>query len=96
MATPAFGAIPGIPVGTSFPDRRALAAAGVHRPLQAGISGSGRRWAESIVVSGGHEDDVDLDDEIIYTGHGGHDPATGRQVADQHHTRSTQEPQSSP
>ncbi|MBI3969476.1 MAG: hypothetical protein HY329_27850 [Chloroflexi bacterium] len=35
-----FGPIPGIPVGAIFPDRRALAAAGAHHPLQAGISGS--------------------------------------------------------
>jgi putative restriction endonuclease len=55
----------------------------VHRPRQAGISGSGREGADSIVVSGGYEDDQDYGNLIIYTGHGGNDPATGRQVADQ-------------
>ena len=71
-----FGDIDRVPVGTTFPDRRALLGAGVHRQLQAGI-------ADSIVVSGGYEDDDDFGDLIIYTGQGGNDPATKRQVADQ-------------
>ena len=33
--------------------------------------------------SGGYEDDQDLGNLIIYTGYGGRDPATGRQVSDQ-------------
>jgi putative restriction endonuclease len=37
----------------------------------------------SIVLSGGYVDDEDLGDVIIYTGEGGRDPNTGRQVADQ-------------
>jgi putative restriction endonuclease len=48
-----FGHIDGIPVGASFPDRRALLEAGVHRQLQAGIAGSATEGADSIVVSGG-------------------------------------------
>jgi SAD/SRA domain-containing protein len=36
-----------------------------------------------VVVSGGYEDDRDDGDTIIYTGHGGNDPSTGRQIADQ-------------
>ena len=51
--------------------------------MQAGISGAAAEGADSIVVSGGYEDDEDYGDEIIYTGHGGNDPNTGRQVADQ-------------
>jgi putative restriction endonuclease len=35
------------------------------------------------VVSGGYEDDEDYGEVIIYTGAGGRDPATGKQVADQ-------------
>ena len=35
------------------------------------------------MVSGGYVDDQDLGDVIIYTGAGGNDPNTGRQVADQ-------------
>jgi putative restriction endonuclease len=69
-----FGHIPDVPVGSIFPSRRALAEAGVHRPLQAGISGSGAEGSDSIAVSGGYEDDIDLESEIIYTGQGGRDP----------------------
>ncbi|MGW4923696.1 YDG/SRA domain-containing protein [Streptomyces parvulus] len=90
MASPAFdgfGPVPGVDVGQSFVDRRALAAARVHRPLQAGICGTAEQGAESIVVSGGYEDDDDGGDVIIYTGQGGRDPDTGRQVRDQVLTR---------
>jgi putative restriction endonuclease len=38
-------------------------------------------------VSGGYEDDRDFGDEIMYTGHGGNDPQSGRQIADQTLTR---------
>src|SRR5438105_1515166 len=77
------GEIPGVPPGTIFASRRELFDAGVHRALMAGI------WpwtgtAESIVVSGGYEDDEDYGDVIIYTGHGGNDAASRRQIADQH------------
>jgi hypothetical protein len=82
-----FGHIPGTWVGTEFPDRRSVSAAGVHRPSQAGISGSSVDGADSIVVSGGYVDDSDSGDQIIYTGHGGNDPITKRQVADQQLTR---------
>jgi putative restriction endonuclease len=78
-----FGDIPGIPKGATFADRHDLAKAGVHRPPQAGISGSGLEGADSIVLSGGYEDDSDDGDVITYTGHGGNSPATGKQVADQ-------------
>ena len=37
----------------------------------------------SIVLSGDYVDDEDMGDVIIYTGEGGRDPNTGRQVADQ-------------
>ena len=86
--TRVFGHIPGVRVGATFANRRALSDAGVHGPTQAGISGSAADGgADSIVVSGGYEDDRDYGDEIIYTGHGGRDPKTGRQVADQELTR---------
>lgn len=73
---------PGYPEGTEFTNRKELADAGVHRPLQGGISG-GKDGADSIVVSGGYPDDEDFGNEIIYTGQGGRDPATGKQVRDQ-------------
>ncbi len=87
MAERQFGEIAGIRFGTIFEDRQALSVALVHRPTQAGISGSGAEGADSIVVSGGYEDDVDAGDEIIYTGHGGNDPQTRKQIADQTLTR---------
>src|SRR6266568_459950 len=83
MVERVFDEIAGFPIGTKFPDRRALHDSGIHRPLQAGISGSGREGADSIVVSGGYEDDRDFGDVIVYTGHGGNDPETGKQIADQ-------------
>jgi len=51
--------------------------------LQAGIVGAASTGAESVVVSGGYVDDQDLGNEIVYTGRGGRDPASGRQIADQ-------------
>jgi putative restriction endonuclease len=83
MPGPVFGHIPGYPVGSWFENRAELADAGVHRHRQAGISGSASKGADSIVLSGGYEDDQDFGDLIIYTGYGGRDPATGRQVSDQ-------------
>ena len=50
--------------------------------MQAGICG-GKDGSESIVVSGGYVDDEDRGEEIIYTGQGGNDPGTRRQIADQ-------------
>jgi putative restriction endonuclease len=83
MAERVFGDLSGYPAGTTFASRRALHDSGVHRPLQAGISGSGTEGADSIVISGGYEDDEDHGDEVIYTGHGGNDPDNQQQVADQ-------------
>ena len=77
-----FGEIAGYPEGTEFESYKALNDAKVHLPRQAGISGSQEEGADSIVVSGGYEDDQDFGDEIIYTGHGGRDES-GKQIADQ-------------
>ena len=82
-----FGNIEGIQEGAEFENRRTLAESGLHKPNQAGISGSGEEGADSIVLSGGYEDDVDYGDVIIYTGSGGRDPNTGKQIADQSLTR---------
>lgn len=78
-----FGHPPGVQVGDTFESRASLKAAGVHRQTRAGIAGSEREGAESIVVSGGYVDDEDYGDFIIYTGHGGRDETTGRQMKDQ-------------
>lgn len=86
MALPSmFGEIPGSPPGSLFADRIAVWAAGLHRHLQAGISGRPLDGADAIVVSGGYVDDVDEGDRIVYTGQGGQDK--GKQVKDQELTR---------
>jgi putative restriction endonuclease len=82
-----FGHIEGHPEGKRFESRAELSEAGVHRPLIAGISGSEREGADSIVLSGGYEDDEDLGEEIVYTGHGGRDEDSRRQIAHQRLTR---------
>lgn len=83
MAKRVFGHITGYPEGSIFENREELSESGVHVPQQAGISGSQTEGAESIVLSGGYEDDADYGDTIIYTGHGGRDATTGKQVHDQ-------------
>lgn len=82
-----FGEIPGIPEGSEFENRYYLSKYGVHKPLKAGISGSQNEGADSIILSGGYEDDEDHGDVIIYTGQGGRSEVTGAQVADQQLTR---------
>ena len=79
---PHHGHTAGVPLGSLFRNRQALRDARIHRPLQAGIDGNSG-GAYSIVVSGGYVDDKDLGNEIIYTGQGGNDPNTKRQIADQ-------------
>jgi putative restriction endonuclease len=82
-----FGDIAGYPEGSCFGTRLELSQAGLHRPMVAGISGSGRIGANSVVLAGGYEDTEDFGDEILYTGHGGRDPETGCQVTHQTLTR---------
>ncbi|UYP44200.1 hypothetical protein NEF87_000485 [Candidatus Lokiarchaeum ossiferum] len=78
-----FGHIPGIDVGTKFSSRDALYDKKIHMNKRAGITGAQSEGADSIVISGGYEDDEDYGDIIIYTGHGGRDENTGKQIADQ-------------
>lgn len=78
-----YGPVPDVEVGTWFPKRVDAARAKVHRPLQNGICGTRALGCESIAIVGGYEDDVDNGDEIIYTGEGGRDPDTGKQIKDQ-------------
>jgi predicted restriction endonuclease len=78
-----FGEVPGVEVGTVFADRTVLSERQAHRAAQGGITGTQQTGAESVVVSGGYEDDEDYGDLLIYTGHGGRDEKTGRQIADQ-------------
>ena len=77
------GDVPGILPGTLFRDRQELHDKKLHRGLQRGIAPHG----SSIVLSGGYADDKIIGDVIIYTGEGGRDLRTGRQIADQKLTR---------
>ena len=81
-----FGNIPNVTVGSEYVSYEELNSVSVHRQTQAGISGSGKEGADSVVVSGGYEDDRDYGDEIIYTGQGGRNNA-GKHVNDQQLTR---------
>ncbi|MEU3616046.1 YDG/SRA domain-containing protein [Streptomyces sp. NPDC006872] len=81
------GAVAGVRPGQTFATRRALAEAGVHRHLIAGIAGRQDRGAESVVVSDASAGDDDYGDVIIYTGEGTLDLETGRQARDQQLTR---------
>lgn len=51
--------------------------------MQAGICGRAADGCESIILSGGYADDQDLGATILYTGAGGRDRESGRQVEDQ-------------
>lgn len=75
-----FGELSGLYEGANFKNRLELSQSGVHRPTQAGISGSQKEGSDSIIVSGGYEDYGDI---IIYTGHGGRDMSTGNQTTNQ-------------
>lgn len=78
-----YGPVPGVKIGDWFPKRVDAQRAKVHRPGQAGICGTPELGCESIAIVGGYEDDIDNGDLIIYTGKGGRDPKTRRQIADQ-------------
>jgi putative restriction endonuclease len=87
MPNATVGHVPGHPPGTHYDTRAELHAAGIHRPLRAGIAGSQRTGATSVVLSGGYVDDEDHGTWILYTGQGGRDPDSGRQVRDQRFNR---------
>ena len=87
MSERRFGHIPDYPLGSHFASRQALSRAGVHRPRIAGIAGSGREGADSVVLAGGYQDGEDYGGMIFYTGHGGRDPQTREQIRHQVLTR---------
>jgi putative restriction endonuclease len=78
-----FGEIAGIEEGQQFLDRKEMMPSSFHRNWGAGIDGNAKNGTAAIILSGGYEDDEDNGDEIIYTGAGGNDPNTGRQIEDQ-------------
>ncbi len=78
-----FGEITGIEEGHWFEGRKEMMPTSFHRNWGAGIDGNRIEGTAAIVLSGGYEDDFDSGDEIIYTGAGGNDQNTGKQVEDQ-------------
>jgi len=78
-----FGEIEDIKEAHFFEGRREMMPTSFHRNWGAGIDGNEQEGAAAIVLSGGYEDDLDLGDEIIYTGAGGNDSKTGKQNEDQ-------------
>lgn len=83
MSDRIFGHIEGVDEGQYFANRLELSFSKVHKPIQAGISGSQNEGSDSIVISGGYEDDEDYGNLIIYTGHGGRKGGSTKQVVDQ-------------
>ncbi|KAJ2658713.1 hypothetical protein IW148_004589 [Coemansia sp. RSA 1199] len=67
------GSIPGVHVGQSWRYRIHVCESGIHRPPVAGIAGSAKKPAVSIVLAGGYPEDIDRGEEFVYTGSGGYD-----------------------
>ena len=78
-----FGEIELIKEGHEFEGRKEMMPTSFHRNWAAGIDGNGDEGTSAIVLSGGYEDDEDQGDLIIYTGAGGNDPKTGKQIENQ-------------
>lgn len=83
---PIIGTVPGVEVGDEFRYRVELAIVGLHRPFQGGIDATkkaGISVATSIVASGGHNDDMDSSDVLIYSGSGGNPAGPDKPREDQ-------------
>ncbi|XP_016563051.2 E3 ubiquitin-protein ligase ORTHRUS 2 [Capsicum annuum] len=63
----------GVLVGESWTHRLNCRQWGVHWPHVAGIAGQAKYGAQSVVLSGGYEDDEDHGEWFLYTGSGGRD-----------------------
>ena len=83
MSAPVFGHVGTAQPGDLFESRLELSLHRQHRPPRAGICATQKQGAESIVLSDKYEDDEVHDDFILYTGHGGRNQETGKQVTDQ-------------
>jgi putative restriction endonuclease len=78
-----FGEIEGIEEGYHFNNRKEMMPTSFHRNWGTGIDGNAKEGTAAIVLSGGYEDDLDFGEEIVYTGAGGNDSNTGKQIKDQ-------------
>ncbi|XP_057519006.1 E3 ubiquitin-protein ligase ORTHRUS 2-like [Amaranthus tricolor] len=63
----------GVLVGDCWEDRLACRQWGAHFPHVSGIAGQSNYGAQSVVLSGGYEDDEDHGEWFLYTGSGGRD-----------------------
>ncbi|KMS95667.1 hypothetical protein BVRB_006020 [Beta vulgaris subsp. vulgaris] len=63
----------GVLVGDCWEDRLACRQWGAHFPHVSGIAGQSNFGAQSVVLSGGYEDDEDHGEWFLYTGSGGRD-----------------------
>ena len=79
-----FGNIEGLEVGTILQSREEMGARGYHNPRQKGIWGASKTGSCSIVLSEGYEDDIDEIDYIKYTGQGGRNSNSKKQIAEGH------------
>jgi putative restriction endonuclease len=78
-----FGELEGQPVGTTYASRAAAMAARIHNFGIQGISGNRTSGANCIALNKGYVDDEDHGEWILYTGAGGNDSSTRKQIADQ-------------
>ena len=82
-APPVFGHVGSAQPGDLFASRLELSLRGQHRPRRAGVCATAQAGAESIILADQYEDDEIHDDYFWYAGHGGRDPKSGHQIADQ-------------
>ena len=75
-----YGEIAGYPEGSTFESREDVRLAKLHSKKMDGISCIVGNPADAIVLSGGYIDDKDEGDYILYTGQGGQDPKTKKQI----------------
>ncbi|KAE9607422.1 hypothetical protein Lal_00026552 [Lupinus albus] len=80
------GSVPGVEVGDEFQFRLELNIVGLHRQVQGGIDyvdHNGKILATSVVATGGHADELDNPDVLIYTGQGGNLVNSDKEPEDQ-------------
>lgn len=78
-----FGELADHPVGSVYADRKEVMYAGLHDNWVPGISGDPAEGCDCIALNLGYADDEDHGDWILYTGAGGRDSRTKRQIENQ-------------
>eukprot|EP00271_Cylindrocystis_brebissonii_P004415 TRINITY_DN16066_c0_g2_i1.p1 TRINITY_DN16066_c0_g2~~TRINITY_DN16066_c0_g2_i1.p1 ORF type:complete len:578 (+),score=66.66 TRINITY_DN16066_c0_g2_i1:38-1771(+) len=74
----------GVWVGRMWEDRMECRQWGAHFPHVAGIAGQSEFGAQSVALSGGYEDDLDMGEYFIYTGSGGRDLSGNKRTNKEH------------